>query len=178
MRAGMAAPQRHGRFFSRQGEEMKGRDIDNMPPKKVLGMVGSYLEERFGIGHEDLGGFGLYMASKGRVYLGPEKAIDRPRVVTLGLLIARVSRSVKPSTNLFQLFGRGIRKNFMELDRAQTVAFARGEDVRVESGQSSSCTEGYVLLRYKGFPLGCGFLQGAVVKNLVPKAKRLELKYL
>ena len=157
---------------------MKGRDIDNLPPQKVLGMVTSYLDERFGIGKEGLEGFGLYLASKGRVYLGPKRAIDKPRIVTLGLLIARVSRSVKPSTNLFQLFGRRISRNYIELDRPQTVAFARGEDVRVAEAQAASCTEGYVLLRYKGFPLGCGFLQGGAVKNLVPKAKRLELRYL
>jgi NOL1/NOP2/fmu family ribosome biogenesis protein len=157
---------------------MKGRDIDNLPPEKVVKMVEGYLGERFGITREDLSGFGMYLASKGRVYLGPEKAIDRPRIVTIGLLIARVSRSVKPSTNLLQLFGRRISRNRISLEREQAVAFARGDDLRCGQGQASSCTDGYVLLSYEGFPLGCGFLQGGAVKNLVPKAKRLGLKYL
>ncbi len=157
---------------------MKGKDIDNMPPKKVLSMVSGYLEERFGIAPGMMAEHGMYLASKGRVYLGPKRVIDKPRIVTLGLLIARVSRSVKPSTNLFQLFGRQIIRNYIDLDRGQTLSFAKGEDVRAAEGQAASCTDGYVLLRYKGFPLGCGFLQGGAVKNLVPKAKRLELKYL
>ncbi len=157
---------------------MKGKDIDNMPPKKVLSMVSGYLEERFGLAPSGFEGYGMYLASKGRVYLGPKRAIDKPRIVTLGLLIARVSRSVKPSTNLFQLFGRQISRNRIELDREQALSFAKGEDVRVSEGQAASCTDGYVLLGYEGFPLGCGFLQVGAVKNLVPKAKRLELKYL
>ena len=141
-------------------------------------MVLAYLEERFGLGPAHFEGFGLYLASKGRVYLGPRVAISQPRVVTLGLLIARISRAVKPSTNLLQAFGAMVTKNYIELDRIQTISYAKGEDIRLSPESVKSASEGYILLRYSGIPLGCGLLNGQEVKNMLPKAKRLELHFL
>ncbi len=152
--------------------------MEELPPKKVMGLVSGYLDERFGLGPEAFEGYGMYMASKGRVYLGPKALIERPKIVTLGLLIARVGGTVKPTTNLLQLFGKRVTKNRLVLSREQARSFARGEDVRLEAGDEEGCAEGYVLIAYGGTPMGCGFLKGGVVKNMLPKAKRLELKYL
>lgn len=157
---------------------MKGMSIDQMPPKKILAIVTEYLETRFGLGAEDLSGYSFYLSSKGRVYLGPKAAIDKPKIVTIGLLAARVSNAVKPSTNLLQVFGRRIQKNFIQLSRAQAVSYARGEDLALSPGQADACTQGYVLLKYGEYPLGCGQLQGRFIKTMLPKAKRLELKFL
>ncbi len=154
------------------------REGRELPPKKVMALVSAYLEERFGLGPDAFEGYGMYLASKGRVYLGPKTAIDKPKVVTLGLLIARVGGTVKPSTNLLQLYGRRITRNLIGLDKDQAAAFARGEDVRLQEGQDPDCSEGYVLMSYSGTPMGCGFLKAGMVKNLLPKAKRLELKHL
>lgn len=157
---------------------MKGKQIEDIPPQKILKMVTTYLDDRFGISTESLSDFGLYLASKGRVYLGPKRIIEKPKIVTLGIIIARVSRSVKPSTNLLQLFGRQVTKNYIVLSPDQTKSFVKGEDLRLSEEQIGTCTDGYILLRYLEYPLGCGFLQAKTVKNLLPKAKRLELKYI
>ncbi|MFN7990714.1 MAG: hypothetical protein U0R44_01005 [Candidatus Micrarchaeia archaeon] len=157
---------------------MKGKDIDQLPPKKVLAMVSGYFEERFGLSPDVFSGHSLYLSSKGRVYLGPKSAIDKPKIVTLGLLAARVGNSVKPTTNILQLFGRKVTKSIIELTREQTISFARGEDLALRPEQADSCPAGYVLLRHAGYPLGCGQLQGRFIKTMLPKAKRLEIKIL
>jgi hypothetical protein len=73
---------------------MKGKE-------KILG----YLKGSFGIDSRIFDNFGFYEGGKGRVFLGPKKAIEKPEIVSLGMTIARINHSVKPSTNLFQLFG-------------------------------------------------------------------------
>ncbi|MEW6748904.1 MAG: hypothetical protein AB1295_04320 [Candidatus Micrarchaeota archaeon] len=161
-----------------------------LPPDKLKDAVLEYLEERFGLGPEVFKDFGFYLASKGRVYLGPRRAIDRPKVVTVGLLIARAGDSIKPTTNLLQAFGRQVKKNEIRLSREQTLSYVRGEDIRMAGPGSSASPQtvsglgspvsgdGYVLLTYEGYPLGCGLLKAGTIKNMLPKAKRLELKYL
>jgi len=147
----------------------------DLPPDKLKDAVLEYLDERFGLGPELFSDFGFYLASKGRVYLGPKQSIPKPRIVTIGLLVARVSDAIKPTTNLLQAFGRHVKKNSIPLTKEQTVSYARGEDIRPESGD---VTDGYVLLTSDGHPLGCGLLKDGTIKNMLPKAKRTELKYL
>ncbi|MEW6722210.1 MAG: hypothetical protein AB1324_03035 [Candidatus Micrarchaeota archaeon] len=159
---------------------MRRRDEggENIQPAKVKGMVLGYLEERFGLGRELFSGYELYLASKGRVYLGPASVPPNTPIVTLGLMIARVSGSVKPSTNLLQSFGGRITRNAIELSREQTAAYCEGRDVTLEEGQGESTSDGFVLLKYLGKPLGCGHRAGNAVRNQLPKAKRLSLRFL
>lgn len=137
-------------------------------------MLFGYLEERFGIPGSVFAGHEFYSASKGRVYLGPKKTISSPEPVSVGMLAARIGRAVKPSTNLLQLFGRHATKNIIKLDRKNTLKYVNGEDIEVET----DATDGYVLLTYKNSSIGCGFLKGKKVGNLLPKAKRARLKFL
>lgn len=134
-----------------------------------------YLEERFGIGQQHFSGFGLYMGSKGRVFLGPKRIPGPATPVSVGILIARISGSVKPSTNLLQLFGRHATRNVMELSKDEAIRYLNGEDLRVSE---KKVTDGYVLLQYLEFPLGCGMLKKGVIKNMLPKAKRMQPKFL
>lgn len=148
------------------------------PPEALQRLVLTYLEERFGLAPALFEDFGFYLASKGRVYLGPKNFIGVSGIVTVGILVARVSKTVKPSTNLLQAFGHYVTRNFVELDREQTTAYAKGKDIMLSERQICSVSDGYVLLRYKNFPLGCGLCKGNLVRNMLPKAKRLMLKYL
>jgi len=138
-------------------------------------MVLSYLEERFGIERRHFSGFEFYMASKGRVFLGPKRIPGRLKPVSVGILVARMSGTVKPSTNLLQLFGRHASRNIVDLPKEQALRYLRGEDLRLPG---NGTTDGYVLMKYLGFPLGCGMLKKGIIKNMLPKAKRIEAKFL
>lgn len=147
-------------------------------PEGTKEKVFLYLEERFGLERALFDDYGLYMASKGRIYLGPRRVPDMPKIATVGLLVARVAGAVKPSTNLLQALGGHVTKNILDASREQAITYARGSDFQVGKALPEGVTKGYVLVRYDGAALGCGLLQGGIVKNMLPKAKRLELKYI
>jgi hypothetical protein len=132
-----------------------------------------YFRERFGISESCFDDYGLYMGSRGRVYLGPKNLIDKPPIVAPGVLVARVSEAIKPTSNFLQMFGRRATSNIVEISREQAIAYARGDDLDAEPGD-----DGYVIVSYGGQPLGCGMRKGTSIKNLLPKSKRQELKYL
>ncbi len=148
---------------------------ETISPEGVSEKVLSYFEERFGLGKGAFEGYGLYLASKGRVFLGPKRVPDMPKIATIGLLVARVSGTVKPSTNLLQALGGRITRSAVKLTKEQAAAFAKGTDIRLEAAQSAGVSDGYILLRYEGASLGCGLLQQGLVRNMLPKAKRLEI---
>lgn len=137
-----------------------------------------YLEERFGIPPSLFDIFEFYSSSRGRISLGPKQLISRPEPVSVGMLAFRNRGMLKPTTNLILLFGRHATKNIIMLGRDDAHAYAQGHDLRLPSESVSDCAEGYVIVSYAGVPMGCGHLKDGLLTNLVPKAKRLKLKYL
>jgi len=149
---------------------------ETISPEGVSEKVLGYFEERFGLRKGLFEPYGLYLASKGRVYLGPKRVPDMPKIATIGLMVARVGDTVKPSTNLLQAFGNSVTRNAIDLDARQAAAYAKGGDIMPGKAQLNSISDGYVLLRHAGAPLGCGWLKGGAVRNMLPKAKRLEIQ--
>lgn len=138
----------------------------------------NYFEERFGIQRQLLESFSFYSASKGRIFLGPNNLIDKPKPVTGGILIARISLHIKPTTIFLQFFGKDVTKNVIKLNKERTVRFIKGENLDLSDNEIQDATNGYVLVTYLDFPLGCGLLKGNQVRNMIPKPKLLELAFL
>ena len=141
-------------------------------------MILEYFEGHFGIKPGILNSFGFYAGLKGRIFLGPKKAIDRPSIVSLGILIARINGSIKPSTNLFHMFGTHVKKNFVSLTKKHAVQYIHGDDLELSAAEINEAEEGYILVKYLNFPLGCGLLKENRIKNMLPKAKRLDVKFI
>jgi hypothetical protein len=137
-----------------------------------------YLKQRFGIPPSTFEGFVFYSSTRGRISIGPEQVISRPEPISVGVLAFRAGGALKPTTNLFLIFGKYATKNIIRLDRANASAYAQGNDVRLSAEDLADCTEGYVIVSYEDTPMGCGHLRDGLVNNLVPKAKRMKLKYL
>jgi NOL1/NOP2/fmu family ribosome biogenesis protein len=137
-----------------------------------------YLERRYGLVPELLADFEFYASANGRVILGPKEIDPCLSPDTAGLLIARIGNTVKPTTNLLQLLGEHITRNFVTLDRDKAALYIKGLDLEVNAAEIGDTVEGYVLLRYLAFPLGCGLLKGTHIKNMLPKARRLDIRFL
>jgi len=137
-----------------------------------------YLEKRFGMKRHLFEDFSFYAASKGRIFLGPKILINKPPPVTTGILIARMSRSIKPTTIFFQLIGKYAKKSVIKLTKENALRFIRGENLDLSVDEILDVSGGYILVTYLGFPLGCGLLKGNYVKNMIPKPKRLDLEFL
>jgi NOL1/NOP2/fmu family ribosome biogenesis protein len=137
-----------------------------------------YLEERFGLQGALFDGYSLYLGPKCRVYLGPAKVPPGLRIASPGLLISRADGGIKPSTNLFQLLGNNVNKNIVSLSQANTKLFVQGSDLVVSETERGTASDGYVLVRYLDYNLGCALLKSNTLKNMVPKAKRLVLEFI
>ncbi len=155
---------------------MRREERHNQESSQTQKQVLDYLQSHFGLEPSLFSDFCFYLTSKGRIYLGPRQIINQPKIVTLGIMIARADSGIKPTTNLFQVFGRHITKNILQLTKEQTIKYVKGEDMILHD--TSAASDGYVLLKFNDYPLGCGLLKGKTLKNMMPKAKRLGLKYI
>lgn len=146
-------------------------------PTEYSTRVTGYLEERFGLPRELFDGYALWLGSGGRIYLGPLPPSLPVEIATCGLMIARVQRTIKPSTALFQLLGYHVTRARIELTDAQTKAYVAGEDVAPSPEQIADVRIGYVCLTHDGIAIGCGLLKNGMIENVLPKAVRLKLSY-
>ena len=137
----------------------------------------AYFEERFGIPRELFSDYTLYSDHKGRIFMAPKKLVAEDIAITVGMQIGRVNGAIKPSTNFLQAFGRHAGKSILPLAKEQAIAYAKGEDIKVHT-RPDGISDGYVLLKYLDFPLGCGLLKGDQLKNMLPKARRMQVKFL
>ena len=126
-------------------------------PERLREDVLRYLEERFGMPSSLFMDYGLYLGPRGRVFLGPKSVPVSAKIVTIGLLVARADSTVKPTTNLLQAFGAHVLRNSVDLTEGQARSFIKGEDLLL--AEAGSATDGYILARYLGYPLGCGLLR-------------------
>ena len=147
-------------------------------PAKEKEEVIAYFKDRFGIEDSAFAGYSFYDGGKGRIYLGPLQIPARPPAVCAGLTIARMDEAVKPTTNILQLWGDRIKKNFVSVGKEKALKFMNGEDITVSGNEVEHATDGYVVIRYLDFSLGCGLLKVGKIKNMLPKVKRLVVKHL
>ena len=138
----------------------------------------SYLSDRFGLDSALFDDYNFYATEKGKVFLGPRRSISRAdKIVSIGLLCFRIDNAIKPTTNLLQIVGNSITKNRLELDQKNAEKYLLGNDLILDKSFLSNVSDGYILMTYKDHSLGCGLLRGTVIKNQLPKAKRLDVKY-
>ena len=162
-----------GRVFSGQGEQVI-TVCDNQLQEQVL----TYLQKRFGIEPSVFDGFAFFEGTNGRVYLGPRAVSDLSLAKSIGILIARVQKGIKPTSHLFQVFGRSVSRNTVSLIRQQAVAYMKGNPVMLLTEQFDQAQPGWVMLSFRGEPLGCGLLKDKSVQSVLPKGYRLSVKHL
>ncbi|MBI5228093.1 hypothetical protein HY988_05880 [Candidatus Micrarchaeota archaeon] len=155
--------------------------IENCNKQEKL-LVLEYLKERFGIEADLFSNYEFYSGGQGRVYLAPSGISNIQKIVTVGLSVARTSSTVKPTTNFFQSFGSFVKKNIVLPSKEKTLKYLKGEDFQLDELEMNSSTEGYVMIQYKSgnntFFLGCGLFQNNWIKNVLPKEKRLDIKFI
>lgn len=137
-------------------------------PKKEKKEILNFLEEKYGVSQELFKKYELYSGTEDKISLGPKSILKFS--INTGLLILR---DKKPTTSFFQTFGKYVTKNFIILNKEQTYNYIKGKDLEFESD-----LQGYVLIRYESFNIGCGFLKNNILKNQLPKTRQTELKFL
>ena len=146
-----------------------------LSPLELRTRVFEYFRERLGLDPAIFQPYELYAGPTGRILLGPKTDIDPALIDTAGILIARIHRTVKPSTHLFQLFGRHVTSNIVRLDRENVARYCRGEHFALSPTEIGASTRGFVMVAYGDLPLGCGLLKDGQLENQLPKQYRLVL---
>ena len=146
--------------------------------KKSMEAILEFLEKRFGIEHSAFAGLEFMDNGKGRIFAMSRQAAIFAlgnNIMSTSLPFMRLGGSPKPTSAMIQFFGHLANTCIIELDKRKAKDFAAGFDIDVES---HGCSDGYVILKYEGFPLGCGLLRGSGIKNMLPKAKRMAVEFL
>ena len=150
--------------------------IELCPPETIHRVL-EYFSERLGISPVVFGSWVFFAGPRGRVFLGPPTTLGLEVADTCGILIARVQKTVKPSTFLFQSFGRHVTRNIIVLDREQAGRFCKGEDIELSVDVTADVARGFVMVTYDEMPLGCGLFKDGHLENQIPKPHRIELKH-
>ncbi len=144
---------------------------------EIIHRVKEYFESRFGIEPDCFDKYVFYSGPKGRVLLGTETSIPLKTADSCGILIARIDRTVKPTTNFLQLYGNHIKENQIALNKMQCMEYCDGKDLELSIREINKATHGFVMVSYNNIPLGCGLLKEQKLFNQLPKQNRIKLLY-
>jgi NOL1/NOP2/fmu family ribosome biogenesis protein len=143
-----------------------------MPEIDATQKVSEIIEEKFGAKID----FKLKEAGKRRIYAYKECAKLEKQLIEIihyGVYFGKFDKvgELRLSIEGAQLVGEKAKKNIMEIDQEKAVKWMKGEDLKVESED-----QGYVLLKWKKYYLGCGKLEKGKIKNFIPKDRRIPQK--
>ena len=105
------------------------------------------------------------------VWIGTPEAIafNLLKVNRAGIRAFRIYRNgYKPTTNLVQISGM-IKERYVELEEKEMLEFLQGHDLKRELDMRP----GFVILGYRGFPLGVGRYRDGRIKNQIPRSRRI-----
>ncbi|MFH2047921.1 MAG: hypothetical protein ABIJ12_00600 [bacterium] len=144
---------------------------------EIVHRVKEYYEIRFGINTDIFNQYAFYTGPRGRIFLGPKTNFPLDSIDTLGILVVRLQKTVKPTTNFFQLFGKLVTKNNIVLNENQTTKYCSGEDDTLSIDEIGEATRGFVMVSYDNIPLGCALLIENELINQLPNQNRIKLQY-
>jgi NOL1/NOP2/fmu family ribosome biogenesis protein len=130
------------------------------------------LARRFGIPAEELARLAC-LNEQETVFIGTPEAmrLDTVRPMRRGIRLCRLfPHSVKPTTFALQVIGRHATRNVVDVDDEQAKVLINGGDVQVEA----DVEDGFVLLRWKGFPIGVGHYRRPVLRSQIPRIRPVE----
>lgn len=132
------------------------------------------LVERFGIPGDVMAGLEL-LEDQETIFAGTRAAMTFQAVRTMrrGIRLCRVfPYSVKPTTFALQLLGRHATRNVIDVGDADAKALINGGELRMEA--DPGVENGFVLLRWRGFPIGVGHYRRPVLKSQIPRIRPVE----
>ena len=133
-------------------------------------LIADYLERQFGVNRGDFFRLNLEFEERGkrRVYAFKRCPLEVP-TYHYGLYFGTLEENgIRLSIEGAFIVGRIAKKNVIELDDDMAMAWMSGRDLELP-------VRGYVILKWRNYFLGCGKGNGKIVKNYVPKERRLKI---
>lgn len=140
-----------------------------MDSESEPGKFSSYVKERFGISIPAW----VKIEGKSNLRMMCSELKEFPTTTPKGIPAANMNGVFpKPSTSFLQLFGHLATKNTIELNKEDALRFASRHPIETKQKAET----GYVILKYNGAALGCGFYKEGKIENLFPKQRMIILK--
>ncbi|RME52965.1 hypothetical protein D6783_03305, partial [Candidatus Woesearchaeota archaeon] len=145
--------------------------LNNKERKELL----TKISQQFGVPPHTLANLNPLLASKrGRIYLSTpalgKTNLKELRISSIGLYIATKNKdgTLRLSIEGSQLIGPHATKNIVELSSKEWDSWLRGEDIEHKH------PPGYVIITHGNDYGGCGKANGTLIKNFVPKQRRIH----
>ncbi|MEM3587568.1 MAG: hypothetical protein QXO71_09630, partial [Candidatus Jordarchaeaceae archaeon] len=139
-----------------------------MSETDVTQKIAEIIEEQFGAKID----FKLKKAGKRRVYAYKEceNINQHLEIIHNGVYFGKLDEKggIRLSIEGAQLIGREAKKNIIQIDYDEAIKWMKGENLKIETEN-----QGYVILKWKNYYLGCGELKNGIIKNYVPKDRRI-----
>jgi NOL1/NOP2/fmu family ribosome biogenesis protein len=136
--------------------------------EKLKNIIANFLEEQFGIDKADFLKLDLEFEERGkrRVYAFKSCDLEVP-TYHYGIYFGTLDeRGFRLSIEGCFLVGKLAKKNILEVDDKTAERWMKGEDIECN-------LKGYVIVKWKDFFLGCGKSNGKILRNFVPKNRRI-----
>lgn len=137
--------------------------------------------ERFRLPVETFAGLGFWQRGRSTVWaaLADAHGLEDARVDAVGVPFLRVgSRLWKPPTVALRCFAAAARRNAVDVDDDEARAFLRGDAVELSGDDRrwEHLERGFLVVRYRSVPLGCGEWRGGdrQVLSCLPKGRRVQ----
>ncbi len=131
--------------------------------------IAKLLERQFGVDRKEFLSLGLEFEERGkkRIYAFKNCGIE-VSTYHYGLYFGTIEKEgIRLSIEGSFIVGRLAKKNVIEVDDETAKKWMSGEDLVLP-------VRGYVILKWRKFFLGCGKGNGKIVKNYVPKERRIN----
>ncbi len=130
--------------------------------------LANFLEEQFGIPREKFFSLNLEFEERGksRVYAFKPCTIEVP-TYHYGMYFGTLDKNgFRLSIEGCFLVGRFAKRNIFEVDDEKAKLWMSGKDIECN-------LKGYVIVKWRKFFLGCGKANGKILRNFVPKNRRI-----
>ncbi len=131
------------------------------------------MERKFGVPQKCFDGYAIFKEID-EAYISTKDVFSFRELKTRhrGLEFAKMyGHDIKPDNDMIQIFGSHATKNIIDLQLFQLKKFLRGEIIRI--GSLPGIDNGFVMVRFKGLPVGTGKYNGTDLRSAVKRERRI-----
>lgn len=151
----------------------KQRRINSKEKKEIVGMLFSQFAY-----DSKLEEFTLFTNAKDKIHVVLADTVDAIedqefRIDSLGMYFGEKvnEKEFRLTIEGSNLIGKKCSKNIVEISDDELEKWMRGEDLTSDSEDNA-----FVIIKHKQDFLGCGKLKEKVIKNFIPKSRRIHSK--
>ena len=145
------------------------------PDEALRARVTAWFAEEYGVPEETFAGLEAYGGDRGVWLARVPRVPDWPALWSVGLRVVRGHGATwKPTSFGLMQWAAGATRNVADLDRPALRALLEGRTVVPGEG-AALARRGWVVLRYQGHAVGCGFWDGERLRSALPQERAGEL---